>query len=206
MAEGVLMSSILEMRERCRRRPWERGVSSLEELHDVIYGPGPASSESGSTSSSMPSLLTVDGQGSLDFDALHSDTFALTGLVRQDLGLMFHDDIPDGTGTNTSAITVTTAPSSSSDSCIASDAVSRSDSDLDVFLDALRRADADYMIVPEEREEATMVNESRESSEPTSCRDGGHELDVSAPGLGVNNIRGNGLNQSLTQDPDFPWC
>ena len=37
-AEGVLMSSILEMRERCRRRPWERGVSSLEELHDVIYG------------------------------------------------------------------------------------------------------------------------------------------------------------------------
>ncbi len=200
------MSSILEMRECCRRRPWERGVSSLEELHDVIYGPGPAS-ESGSTSSSMPSPLTVDGQGSLDFDALHSDTFALTGLVRQDLGLMFHDDIPDGTGTNTSASTVTTAaPSSSSDSCIASDADSRSDPDLDVFLDALRRSDADYMIVPEEREEATMVNESRESSEPTSCRDGGHELDVSAPGLGVNNIRGNGLNQSLTQDPDFPWC
>ena len=206
------MSSILEMRECCRRRPWERGVSSLEELHDVIYGPGPASSESGSTSSSMPSLLTVDGQGSLDFDALHSDTFALTGLVRQDLGLMFHDDIPDGTGTNTNASTVTTAPSSSDSSigALASDAVSSEaecdPDDPDVFLDALRCAAADYMIVPEEREEATMVNESRESSEPTSCRDGGHELDVSAPGLGVNNIRGNGLNQSLTQDPDFPWC
>ena len=53
-----------------------------------------------------------------------------------------------------------------------------------------------------------------QGSEPTSCRDGGHEGDVSAPGLGVTNfmdnyninIRGNGLNQSLTQDPDFPWC
>ena len=162
------------LRERCRIRPWERGVSSLEELHDVIYGPRPAS-ESGSTSthSSMPSLpslveSTHVGQGRVDFDALHSDTFALTRLVRQDLGLMFHDDIPDGTRTNTNASTVTTAPSSSDSSigALASDAVSQSDSeaeydpdDPDVFLDALRRAAADYMIVPEEREEASMVNE-----------------------------------------------
>jgi hypothetical protein len=172
-AEGVLMSSILAMRERCRCRPWERGVSSLEELHDVIYGPRPAS-ESGSTSthSSMPSLpfeSTHVGQGSVDFEALHSDTFAaLTPLVRQDLGLMFHDDIPDGTGTNTNASTVTTAPSSSDSSigALASDAVSSEaeydPDDPDVFLDALRCAAADYMIVPEEREGASMVNESRE--------------------------------------------
>ena len=215
-AEGVLL------RERCRIRPWERGVSSLEELHDVIYGPRPAS-ESGSTSthSSMPSLpslveSTHVGQGRVDFDALHSDTFALTRLVRQDLGMMFHADIPDGTRTNTNASTVTTAPSSSDSSigALASDAVSHDPDDPDVFLDALRRAAADYMIVFEEREEATMVNESMASSEPTSFRDGVHEFDVSAPGLGVTNfmdnyninIRGNGLNQGLTQDPDFLWC
>ena len=151
-AEGVLL------RERCRIRPWERGVSSLEELHDVIYSPRPAS-ESGSTSthSSMPSLLSLVesthvGQGRVDFDALHSDTFALTRLVREDLGLMFHD---------TNASTATTAPSSSDSSigALASDAVSHDPDDPDVFLDALRRAAADYMIVPEEREEASMVNE-----------------------------------------------
>ena len=105
----------------------------------------------------MPSLLSLVesthvGQGRVDFDALHSDTFALTRLVREDLGLMFHD---------TNAGTATTAPSSSDSSigALASDAVSHDPDDPDVFLDALRRAAADYMIVPEEREEASMVNE-----------------------------------------------